>query len=227
MGRTVDRYTVNTVIAYGVRRNITLILKQPIMHQEMIMAGSKSTNTGLSDLLFSTKYGIYRRNTPQYTLGISAILGLEFPTGMNVFSKDTWNMHPGVYVSWRSGNWGSDFNIAYAWNGFADKGRGGMNPGHQVSLDVSLAHQFSFGAKARKTVAPVLEVSYKHIFADRLQGQTVANTGESVLYISPGVKVTLSSLILELLVQIPAWQDQEGTQLKRSIAPMVGLRYMF
>ncbi len=227
MSLKMDRYTLNTVLAYGLRRNLTLMLKQPIVYQEMSMAVSTSEDTGLADLTLLAKYGIYRRNTPEYTFGVATTLGLGLPTGADAFTSETWNVKPGLYISWRRGPWASDFNISYAWNGFADKSSRGINPGDKLSLDLALAHQFSIGEKADVSLAPVLELSYKNISSDRLQGYNVSNTGESVLYLSPGIKFTKSSFILEALAQIPVRQEQEGFQLKRSISIIVGTRFMF
>lgn len=227
MNRKMDRYTLNTVLAYGLRRNLTLILKQPAVYQEISVAGSTSKDTGLADLSFFVKYGIYRHNTPEYTFGIATTLGLELPTGADTFTSETWDVKPGLYMSWRKGPWASDFNIAYAWNGFADESSRGINPGDKLSLDCALAYQFSIGEKADVSLTPVLELSYKNISPDRLESRNVSNTGESVLYLSPGIKFTKSSFILEALVQIPVWQEEEGSQLKRGTVVVIGTRFMF
>ncbi|MEE8424000.1 MAG: transporter [Thermodesulfobacteriota bacterium] len=203
------------------------MLKQPVVHQEMSMADSTSKDTGFADLSLIAKYGIYRRNTPEYTFGVATTLGFELPTGADAFTSETWDIRPGLYTSWRSGPWATDFNIAYAWNGFADESTGGINPGDELSLDWALAHQFSIGEKARVSFAPVLELSYKNIWPDQLRGDNVANTGDFVLYLSPGIKFTKSSFILEALLQIPVWQEQKGSQLKRGIGGLVGTRFMF
>ena len=135
---------------------------------------------------------------------------------------------PGLlYFSWRSGSWAADLNAAYLWNGFADEGKEGLDPGDELSLDLALAYQFSFGEKAQTSLTPVLELSYKNISPDQLDGGDVSDTGESVLYLSPGLKLTRSSFILEALVQLPVWQDQEGSQLGRATGVLLGVRYMF
>jgi hypothetical protein len=126
--------------------------------------------------------------------------------------------------------------ISYAWNGFADRGRNNINPGNEFSLDWAIAYQLSVGDNARTSIAPVLEVSYKNISPDERYGHNVSNTGESVLYISPGIKFTKSSFILEGLkssfileglLQIPVWQDQKGMLLERGAGAIVGVRFMF
>ena len=227
MDRKMSTYAFPTMLAYGVRPDLTLMVRQTIKNQKMSMAGSSSRNTDFDDLFVLGKYKLYRRNTPDYTFGIASTLGLEFPTGADPFTSETWDLQPGLYTSWRSGPWATDFNISYTWNGFADRGQGGLNPGDELSLDWALAYQFSIGEKSRVSLAPVLELSYKNISPDRLHSDDVSNTGESVLYLSPGIKFTVSSFILEALLQIPVWQDQEGSQLERDMTVIFGARYMF
>ncbi|MHC4790279.1 MAG: transporter [Planctomycetota bacterium] len=227
MNQKMDTYAFPLVVAYGFRPDLTLMVRQPVKHRKMSMRGSVSRDTGLDDLFVLGKYKIYRRNTPEYTFGIASTLGVEFPTGADSFTSETWDLQPGLYTSWRSGPWASDFNIAYKWNGFADRGKNGLNPGDELSVDWALAHQFSIGEKADTSLTPVLEFNYKHILPDRLSGHNVSNTGESLFFVSPGLKFTKSSFILEALLQFPVWQDQEGSQLKQGTRLIVGTRFMF
>ena len=90
-----------------------------------------------------------------------------------------------------------------------------------------MARQISIGGKATLALAPVLELSYANSRPDRANGRNVPNTGESVLYLSPGGKCSMSWLILEGLVRIPVWQDQRGLQLEQGVGLLVGSRLMF
>ena len=83
------------------------------------------------------------------------------------------------------------------------------------------------GDNANAALAPVLELSYKNYASDISHGSNVPNTGESVFFLSPGMKITLSSLIVEGLLWIPLWQDQNGTQMEREIGFLIGTRFMF
>lgn len=227
MDREMSTYMYPTVLAYGLRPDLTLMARQTVMHRKMSMGGSSSSDTGLADLFVLGKYKLYRRNTREYTFGTAATLGVELPTGDDDFTSETWDIQPGLFTSWRSGRWASDLNVSYMWNGFADRGRGGVNPGDELALDLALAYQFSIGERGRTSLTPVLEFSWENIRPDRMSGGQVPNTGESVLYVSPGIKFTQSSFILEALVQLPAWQDQKGSQLERGTRLIVGVRIMF
>jgi hypothetical protein len=135
MDRRMTTYMYPTVLAYGLRSDLMLMMRQAVMHREMSMAGPGSSDTGLADLFVLGKYRLYRLNTREYTFGITGTLGVEFPTGDDDFTSETWDLQPGLFTSWRSGPWASDLNVSYTWNGFADRGRGGLNPGDELSLD--------------------------------------------------------------------------------------------
>ena len=227
MNRKMDTYVVPVVVAYGFRPDLTLLVRQRVKHRKMSMNGSVSRDTGLGDLFVLGKYRLYRHNTREATLGIASTLGLDLPTGDDDFSSETWDLQPGLFASWRSGPWASDFNIAYKWNGFADRGKGGLDPGNEFSVDLALAYQFSIDGRADMSLFPVLEFNYEHRSPDELSGHDVAHTGESLFFVSPGIKFVKSSFILEVLLQIPAWQDQEGSQLKQGTRFIVGTRFMF
>lgn len=227
MDRDMETYTFPFVVAYGLRPDLTLLARQRVKHRKMSMGGSISRDTGLDDLFVLCKYKLYRKNTRDYTFGIASTLGMEFPTGDDDFSSETWDLKPGLFASWRSGPWNADLSTAYQWNGFADRGRNGLNPGNEFTADLAFAHQFSIGGSSDISLAPVLEFNYKHLLSDRMSGRNVPNTGESLFFVSPGLKFTKSSFILEALVQFPVWQDQQGAQLRQGTRFIVGTRIMF
>ncbi|MHC4374891.1 MAG: transporter [Planctomycetota bacterium] len=227
MDRKMEIYAFPVVIAYGFRPDLTLLVRQPVKHRNLYMAGSVSRDTGFDDLYVLAKYKLFRQNTRDYTLGMASTLGLELPTGDDDFGSETWDLEPGLFTSWRSGPWQSDFSVAYKWNGFADRGKNGLEPGNELSTDLAIAHQFNLTAKADMSLTPVLELNFKHFSNDNLSGHSVSNTGESLFFVSPGMKFTKSSFILEALVQFPVWQDQEGSQLEQGMRFILGTRFLF
>ena len=227
MDRKMEMYAFPIVVAYGFRPDLTLLVRQPVKHRNMYMSGSVNRETGFDDLFVLAKYKLFRKNTRDYTLGIASTLGLELPTGDDDFGSETWDLQPGLFTSWRSGPWQSDFSVSYKWNGFADNGKNGLEPGDELSIDLAFAHQFNLTEKADTSLTPVLELNYKHLSNDDLSGRSVSNTGESLFFVSPGLKYTKSSFILEALVQFPVWQDQEGSQLEQGVRYIVGTRFLF
>ncbi len=227
MNRKMTTYAVPFVVAYGYKPGITLMAKQVTKFSNMRMGGSTSRESGLDDLFVMAKYKLYRRNTPDYSVGLATTLGLELPTGTNGFSSHTWDIQPGLYGSWRAGPRSADLSLSYQWNGFADRGIDGLNPGDELRMDLALGHQFSINNSSDNSLTPVLEFSYINTMRDRRSGRNIDNTGQSLFFISPGIKLTMSSFILEALIQIPVWQDQEGNQLDQKTRLIIGTRIMF
>ena len=129
MGREMSTLMFPVVLAYGFRPDLTIMVRQSVISREMSMTGTSEKNSGLGDLFILAKYRAYRLNTPDYTLGIAPTLGLEFPSGDETFSSETWDLNAGLFMSWRQGLWASDSNIVYKWTGFADNGKNGTDPG--------------------------------------------------------------------------------------------------
>ena len=227
MNREMRTVIFPVVLAYGLRPDLTIMVRQAGLSKEMSMAGNTDKSSGTGDFFVLAKYRAYRINTPDYTLGIAPTLGIELPTGKTALSSDTYDVNTGLFVSLRRGLSAVDANFAYMWNGFAGGKKNGFNPGDELSFNVAFAHQIVIGKKARSSLAPVFEMNYRHIRADRIGGNDAANSGESAVYLSPGVKFTMSTLILEALVQIPAWQDQKGAQTERDVGIISGIRYLF
>ncbi len=227
INQKMEMYMVPVILAYGLKSNLTVLCRQPIMSREMSMMGTSNAETGFGDLFVMGKFKIYRLNTVNYTLGVAATIGIEAPTGSAGFSSKTWDLQPGLYLSWRRGSLGSDVSIAYKWNGFAGESRNGVYPGNELAFDWAVSYQFGLGESSRISIAPVLEVSSRDISSDQLNGEDFENTGESFLYISPGIKFTRSSFVLEALVQIPVVQKRNGNQIERNSTLLFGLRYMF
>ncbi len=229
MGMEMKMYMFPVVVAYGLKPELTIMARQVFVKSEMLMNGnSMSKSSGRNDFFALAKYRITRINTPSYSIGIASIAGLNFPTGEDGFTSDSWDLKLGFYVTGRLRTIGIDLNTVYAWNGMANSGGDSKNnAGDEISLDAALDHQRGFGEGSDYAVAPVLELSYKKIIADSYDGATVDNSGESYFVISPGAKFTRSSLILESLVQIPVWQNQNGMQTERAPTFLLGFRYMY
>ncbi|MFH1699285.1 MAG: transporter [Candidatus Zixiibacteriota bacterium] len=219
-------YMVPFVLAHGLRSDLTIMLRQIVADKRMTMMDRSSSKSGLTDLMLMAKYRLARINTPTYTLGIAATLGLEMPTGAKYFTSDSWDMRSGLFLSGRSGYWGMDLNIAYFWDGMIATNDTDLNPGDELSILGAISRRFGFGSQADKALEPLVEGSYQKIWANALDNNTVPNTGESVFVLSPGIKFTWLSYVLEGLVQIPIWQNQKGLQTERAVGFLVGIRIM-
>ena len=231
MQRSNDLLTMNTnvlvgVIAYGFRPDLTVIVKQPFLFREMSSVNMSSRFSGFADTGLLVKYKLYRRNTASYIFGLATTVEAKAPTGNSKFSNGLWDAKPGFYASLRLGKWASDIAAAYSFNGLDGPTYDGLAPGDELSLDWAISRQISMGQFAQSSLAPVIEMSFIKTFQDNLDGQFVESE-ESVLFLSPGFKLTMSSFIFEVLYRHALTQKQNGMMLTRGPFALVGMRYMF
>jgi hypothetical protein len=227
MQREMKSYMFPVVVAYGVRSDLAVMIRQVYMYREMMMSGTESSNSGFGDLFVLAKYKAFRINQPSYTLGVAPTIGLEMPTGNREFTSNSWDLQMGVFGSGRCGSLAMDINLTYSWLGMTRTDDSDNDPGDEYSFEYAVAYQVGVGEDANLAIAPVLESSYKVTASDKGAGQKIANTGESIFLLSPGVKITQSSFIAEGLIQFPVWQSQNGIQTRRDTGLIVGVRVMF
>jgi hypothetical protein len=218
--KEMQMWMVPIVVAYGLRSDTTVMVRQKFIKHKMRMKNGTKSDTGISDLFILGKYKAYRLNHRDYIFAIATTLGVEFPTGDEAFSSNSLDIQPGLILSYRRGLYATDFSISYKING---KDKKDINLGDELEVDLALAYQFIVANRSDMSLTPVLEFSHKQTGKD----SKGANTEESLLYISPGIKWTISSTIIEGLVQIPISQNKKGAKLKRDTSLLFGFRHMF
>ena len=117
MMREMKMHMFPVVVAYGLRPDLTVMVRQAIMRSEMAMMSQSSPVVGFADLLVLAKYRLARVNTSTYTLGVAPTLGLEIPSGKENFSSNSYDLRMGCFVSGRLRSLGIDLNATYIWNG--------------------------------------------------------------------------------------------------------------
>jgi len=223
MKREMETFMFPMVVAYGLRPELTVMVRQMYARMEMTMNAATTRSTGFGDLLIMVKYRALRHNNRHYTFGIAPLLGIELPTGKAPFTSDGLDIKTGLFISGRNGPWAGDLNLTYLLNGIAG-GEDDLVRSEELEIIAAIAHQINFDESARTALAPVLELSYMNITQDRISNVKQANSGESWFGVSPGVKLTHSSIIFESLLRIPVWQNQIGVQPEIGIGVLFGLR---
>ncbi len=221
---TMQMYPV--VIAYGLKSNIALMVRQAFVEKEMTMMGKTTNSSGFGDLLFMAKYRLVRVNKPTYTFGIAPTIGIELPTGNDAFSSNGYDLRFGTYFSGRRRRLSMDVNMLYIVNGIKKESDVSTEIGNEFSMVSALGYQISMGSDGNFSFTPVIESSYLKTWHDTNNGINLVNTGESLFLLSPGFKITKSSIIFESLFQIPVWQEQNGLQTERTSSFLIGIRIM-
>lgn len=225
--RSMRRNVIPLVLVHGLRSNLTVGVRQTYELRSMTM-GDKTTDTsGLGDLYVFAKFKAVRINNRNSLLGISPTLAVEPPSGANSIGSGAWDLAAGLNLSGRLGTFGVDLDLRRRWEGFAGLDEGLADPGDEIGIDLAFSYQIPLGDSDRAALAPVLEINWMDVAADELDGNDLANTGEDILAIAPGLKYTLDDTILEGLVRIPVSQNQNGAMMEAGAMVLVGVRQMF
>lgn len=227
MDREMTMYASPFVLAYGLRPNVTVMARQIFYRSEMDMMGGSNIETGAGDLFLLSKWRLLRINRREFIIGIAPTIGVEVPTGDSQFGSDTWDVAAGGYFTARQGPWGADLNLEYKFNGIDDRNGSDERPGDEFTANLAFAYQFTLDENATMSLWPVIELTYTDVQRNRKDGEDVTGTGGDILQVSPGIKFARQSFMLEALLQIPVQQDKHGDQLKRQVAGLIGMRYLF
>jgi hypothetical protein len=212
--------------AYGFRSNITLIMMQGWLNRESNMMGNSLTTSGYSDLNLILKYRIYRHNTEVHTLGLAATSKITLPSGGEMQSDGYWSMTPGLFLSLRLDSWALDASATYKIQNLFSGSTQSSQRGYEFKLDGAIARQISIRSFRSFAIAPVLEGNLGINKPDRMNNESVPEQS-TVFFLSPGLKVTYSSFILEGLLQYPVLQDVPENLMQQGVHGRFGLRYMF
>ena len=233
---SMEMFMVPIVAAWGALPKLTVMARAAIAHREMTMAGgmmggmamseSTETSTGLGDLLVLVKYGAFRMNTRRSVFGIAPTLGIEAPSGLGGFSSKTWDLHAGVHFTARWRRLTVDLSTKYIWNGMDRVGGAKSDPGDEVGVDLAISHPFPLPGNPDLAFTPVLELSFRHAWKANHDGQTQGAMAERFLYVSPGLLFITRWVILEALVQLPAWQECGAGMNPRQFGLITGLRIL-
>src|SRR5208283_3130831 len=95
-------------------------------------------------------------------------------------------------------------------------------PGEAVNLTLGVRYTGFYN------VSPLLQLNYRYIVHDEGDNADQVNTGGTLLYISPGITVSVTQQIAVYgFVQVPLYQDLTGVQLAPRYTASLGVRYSF
>jgi hypothetical protein len=219
---TQTTYRLNVV--WRPSQDLSLTATLPIVHKEMRMVGSGGTTptsdaTGLGDFEVAGRYALWRA----VSLGtgrvdeLAVTAGTSLPTGANDLQQDGQRIdehgQPGT------GAWGPFAGLAYrheqgSWLAYGSvAGRVRTENGHQYTYGAALLWSVHGQWFPAKRVALDLGVDGRAAAADRAAGETVPNTGGTLLSLSPGVYVNAwRTTWLFLRGQFPFYKAFRGEQ---------------
>lgn len=190
---------------------------------------------GFTDMWLTGKYRFY-----QGPIGQFAILGgIKIPTGDSTLTNSEGEpVEPSATAG--TGAWDGLAGLAYtvplsaaltldASTIYTFRGeRHDYRLGNRLDAGVSLAWRVCGDVKTYPQVSLVAEATLRHIQKSEEEGESDGNTGGTVLFLSPGVKVSFTErLAVSAGLQLPVLQDVNGDQAETKFRLITGLSFTF
>ncbi len=231
-------------IPFAVTRHLIPILIVPSMHKQLMTTENgvekEISNTGISDITLNLKYSFWQRDARNKTTRLAAFAGVKFPTGSTDETDDSGVPLP-ASLQLGTGSW--DFPLGLSFT--RSTGRFGINAdvfyrikteheaisfGNQFNYDLAFGYRLypaQYETFREKVINLYLEVNGTVNGKNEVDGETAENSGGHTIFLSPGLQwVPLQNLLVEASVQLPVFEDFNGTQLGNNFTFSAGVRYL-
>jgi hypothetical protein len=190
---------------------------------------------GFTDLWLTVKHRFYQGPAGSVT----GILGLKVPVGdSSLTNTEGEQVEPSATAG--TGAWDGIAGLAYtvplsaaltldASALYTFRGeRYDYRLGDRLDLGTSLAWRVCGDAKTFPQVSLVAEATLRHIAKSEEEGDKDGNTGGTVLFLSPGLKVSFTEKIAGSIgIQLPVLQDLNGRQVETQFRLITGVSIAF
>lgn len=216
---TTRTQVVPLVVAYGVRPGITLMMRNMYMRQTM--DGSNDVMNRLMDPLLLAKFRLYRKNTANWVLGLAPHLATNMPIGLSGMNTRSWNPEIGMNTSFRPRFLSFDLSAVYQLHDvFAQHESIG---GGEFRVNSAFSSVVPVTREGEIAIAPVLEMNYLR----SNNGEMDRSLFQQLLFVSPGASLISSILTLEMLLQVPVYQEDPVSNTDQGARIIAGLKLMF
>lgn len=236
-------WAVVSVLGYGVNSDLALFAVVPYVnkHLELTLDDTRVTRQadGLGDMKLFGRYTLFKNNFKGGSFRIAPFAGIEVPTGKNKIrdglgrlpasvqpGSGSWDPFAGVVMTYQTLDFQVDAQVSYKANTAAN----GFEFGDVTSLDASLQYRLWPGDLSGNVpgfLYGVLEAKLIHKGHNLNNGLEDLNSGGTALSLVPGVQYITRRWIVEASVQLPVFQDLNGTQLENDYVARAGFRFNF
>ena len=209
---------------------------------EMGSAGNQQelAVNGLGDLAVAAKLGMYQRDRPNRTTRMALFGRVKLPTGDDNAVGPEGQALPkslqlgtgsvdgsaGFILTHSVGPLGLSGDVIYDVNSESD----GFAFGDVLHYDVALGYRILpriYRTYPAKQINIYVEANGTWSRRNTLEGTLLADSGGSLLLLSPGVQfVPLGNFLVEATYQVPVWHGLNGSQLGFNPTFKLGLRWL-
>lgn len=243
-GRELKVLRSNSVLGYGATSDLALFGLLSYLNKELDLTTSggqrvnRSTN-GIGDARLFARYEIVQRDMKGRNFRVAAFGGLELPTGDDddtdslgrlpaslQLGSGSWDPFGGLIVTYQTLEYQVDTQVSYKANTEAN----GFEFGDEFQFDASFQYRIwprELGRGVPGFLYGVLEGNILHQARNELRGVEDPDAGGTSLFISPGLQYVTKRWVAEVIVQLPVFQDLNGTALEDDFILRAGFRLNF
>lgn len=244
LDRNLEVHGAVSVLGYGATRNLALFGVLPYLNKELdlnVPPGRRviRSTSGIGDARVFGRYTLFQRDRRGRTFRVAPFLGIELPTGNDDDSDSlgqlpqplqsgsgSWDPMGGAVATYQTLDYQLDAQLSYKANSEAND----FEFGDELRLDASLQYRLvprELGAGVPGFLYGVIETNLLHRAKDKTGGDEDADSGGTVLFLSPGLQYVTRKWITELIVELPVAQDLNGTALEDDYTVRAGFRVNF
>jgi hypothetical protein len=232
-----------SVLAYGITADFAVFGVLPYLNKKLDVTtpGGRVTRetSGIGDARLFGRYTVFQKDGPGRSFRIAPFAGVELPTGDDnatdslgtlpatlQLGSGSWDPFAGVAVTYQTLAYQIDVSASYKLNTAAN----GFEFGDEARLDASLQYRLwprELGGGVPGFLYGVLESNLIYRGKNKLGGVADVNSGGTTLFIAPGIQYITRRWVAEVIVQLPAFQNLNGTGLGDDFAVRAGFRVNF
>ncbi len=233
-----------SVLGYGVNSDLAIFGVLPYLNKELDVTttgGQRVTRdtNGIGDARLFGRYIVYQDDAPGRTFRIAPFLGLELPTGDDDDSDSlgtlpaplqlgsgSWDFFGGIVLTYQTLDFQIDAQASYKANRQANS----FEFGDEARLDGSLQYRLwprELGPGVPGFLYGALEGNLIYRAKNEMNGAKDPNSGGTSFFLAPGLQYVTKRWILEGIVQVPVFQDRNGSGLEDDFIVRAGFRLNF
>jgi hypothetical protein len=238
LDQTLAEHRLVAAIDHGLRPDLTVSALLPFVGKELESDAGDLRSSGPGDVALLAKYRAYKRDWKRGAFHLSAIGGLELPTGRTSESKNgarlpaplqpglgAWNPFLGVATNLNLNRLRFDALALYKLN---TEGTQDFEKGDFFSFEVDAAYRFLHTKYPGATASAKLGLQWRHEERAKQDGVTLANSGSNEFLLRSGLTWhPAPNMDISLVIDVPLYQDFHGQQLGMDYRTFlaIGLRF--
>ncbi len=232
-------------VVYGVQPKLSLIGVFPLVSRTLERTIDQrrvsETDAGPGDIILYAKYRFYKQDRPRASRQFSAQLGVKLPTGADdrqdeqgqrfapplQLGTGSLDWHFVLTATEARDRWLFAGDVAYNLKTTANRFRFGDVFSYDAAVKFRL-YPARFGENyTGKDLYLFLELNGLIAQKSRMAGQKLPDSGGHSIFLAPGFQFfPVRNIIFESGIQLPVWQNLNGSQLGTDFQLRSGLRWI-